>query len=51
MRRLYVDLKFTQLNVSTHDLGVNYLVSRTRGNGISLIVNRPQTAILVKQLF
>ena len=54
MRRLYLDLKFThkllknKLNLSPHDLGVNYLVSRTRGNGISLIVNRPKTAILAK---
>ena len=53
-RRLYLDLKFThkllqnKLNVSPRDLGVNFLVSRTRGNGISLMVNRPKTAILAK---
>ena len=57
MRRLYLDTKFThkllknKLNVPPHDLGVNYLVSCTRDNGISLIVNRSKTANMPRTLF
>ena len=54
MKTLYLNLKYihkllrNQLNVSPHDLDVDYLVSHTRGNGISLAVNHPRSAVTAK---